>query len=293
MPWQSTSNSESQAAFDVFFANCWGYASSGSFLMKAINAVNVLLGELYPYSQHYWLTTTSSLQSEVTLFWTGGRLSGATILFLLDRYITLAVQILYASPFPSSVETLDYAFWRIPRAFSVFVAFSVLSALQYLPWAAFSALRSYALCPNPQAYRWPVSATVFALSSVSRICGCVNLYRLSIVDDPTCLKRGCTFHRLMRDTPVEVLTRSSLIASDSVVLCVTWFRTFETAKLSLRSLGKKTSASILLLNGRNNLLLQLTESCMLRVLHMVFTITGVAEDATSLLTSVIAVVEEP
>ncbi|TBU57627.1 hypothetical protein BD310DRAFT_929077 [Dichomitus squalens] len=246
-------NSEIQAAFDAFFANCWGYTSS------ALLAYDYIL----------------TFKSEVTLFWAGGRLSGATILFLLNRYITLAVQIFNASPFPS--------------AFSVFVAWSVLSALQYLPWAAFSALRSYALCPNP--YRWPVSATIFALSSVPIVTDMwVNLYRLSIVDDP---QQGIIYTNsisastgLKRDTTVEVLTRSSLIASDLAVLCVTWIRTFETAKLSLRSLGKKTFASILLLDGGLVLL-------MLSVLHMVFTLTGVAEDATSLLTSVIAVIEEP
>ncbi|TBU28235.1 hypothetical protein BD311DRAFT_663633, partial [Dichomitus squalens] len=99
-----------------------------------------------------------TFNSEVTLFWMGSRPSGATILFLLNRYNALVSQFLGVTPFPSSVEVC------LSTAISVEVACVVLSALQYLPWAAFSALRSYALCLDP--YRWPISATVFALSLV-------------------------------------------------------------------------------------------------------------------------------
>ncbi|TBU54395.1 hypothetical protein BD310DRAFT_828110, partial [Dichomitus squalens] len=107
--------------------------------------------------------------SEVTLFWKGGHLSGATILFLLNRYITLVSQVFSNTP--------------VPSAFSGDVAATVLESMQYLPWAAFSALRTYALCPHP--YRWPISASVFALSSVpivTEIWG--NLYGLTVVNDP-------------------------------------------------------------------------------------------------------------
>lgn len=48
---------------------------------------------------------------------------------------------------------------------------------------------------------------------------------------------------------MAVVTRSSLIASDLMVLCITWLRTYETAKLSFHGLGKRTFASILLLDG--------------------------------------------
>ncbi|TBU42226.1 hypothetical protein BD309DRAFT_1037443 [Dichomitus squalens] len=45
-----------------------------------------------------------TLDSELMLFWTVGHLSGATILFLLNRYITLTWQIINIIPLPSSVE---------------------------------------------------------------------------------------------------------------------------------------------------------------------------------------------
>ncbi|TBU55130.1 hypothetical protein BD310DRAFT_826441, partial [Dichomitus squalens] len=84
-----------------------------------------------------------TFNSEVTLFWMGGHLSGATILFLLNRYVTLAERIVSVSSFPYSVEVC------LPTVSSSFVATVVLRAVQYLPWAAFSTLRSYALCPDP------------------------------------------------------------------------------------------------------------------------------------------------
>ena len=42
--------------------------------------------------------------SEVTFFWKLGGFSGVTILFLLNRYITLTLQIMYLVPEPSSFQ---------------------------------------------------------------------------------------------------------------------------------------------------------------------------------------------
>ncbi|TBU28239.1 hypothetical protein BD311DRAFT_839535 [Dichomitus squalens] len=223
-------NSEVQIASAYFFSDCWVFAAT------------ILL--VYDY--------VLTFSSEVTIFWLGGRMSGATILFLLNRYTTLVAQIMNAVPLPSSVKVCTST---SSTAFSQYVAYIVVRDLQYLPWAAFSALRSYALCPGH--YRWPVSATVFALSSVPFITNMwVNLYKVSLVNitgvgiTPTEPISANTI--LKRDMTVTVATRSCMIASDLVVLCVTWFRTYETVKLSLRSIGKQTFASILLLNGASH-----------------------------------------
>ena len=50
--------------------------------------------------------------------------------------------------------------------------------------------------------------------------------------------------------PVTILTRSCTIASDVVVLLVTWYRTHETVKLSFHDHPRQTFASILLIDGR-------------------------------------------
>ena len=42
--------------------------------------------------------------SEATFFWKPRRVNGAMILFLLNRYLTLAVQIIRCSPQPLSIQ---------------------------------------------------------------------------------------------------------------------------------------------------------------------------------------------
>ncbi|TBU62405.1 hypothetical protein BD310DRAFT_918343 [Dichomitus squalens] len=169
-------NSEVQALSDVFFGDCWGYACIRNGSSSAALS-----------SYGYMLT----FSREVILFWMGGRLSGPTILFLLTRCITLAAQITGLFPFPSSVDIC-------------------LSTFSPICCSAFSALRSYALCPGP--YRWPVSATGFALLSVHILNYlCLRKTEMSIP---------------LEGQPVQI-----------------------TVKLSLRSLRKESFARILLLDG--------------------------------------------
>ncbi|TBU29444.1 hypothetical protein BD311DRAFT_720632 [Dichomitus squalens] len=263
-------NSAVQAISASFFYNCWTDAALALFIYDFI----------------------LTLDSELMLFWTVGHVSGATILFLLNRYITLASQIIDNNTIPSSVES----------AFAVDVAACVLEALQYLPWAAFSALRTYALCPDP--YRRLISASVFALSSVPIFTIMwTNLHGLSFVNDPVLGIIPINPISVGTVLRVDVVTRSSVIASNLVVLCVTWLRTYETAKLSLRRLGKRSFASILLLDGTMYFLPLLV----LSTLQMTFTLIGVSgagvswcladnlqvDDNAHFPTSVIVYLEEP
>ena len=50
-----------------------------------------------------------TFSGEVTFFWKLGRLNGAMILFLLNRYLTLAVQILNWVPMPPSFQVRGLA----------------------------------------------------------------------------------------------------------------------------------------------------------------------------------------
>ena len=45
-----------------------------------------------------------TFDSEATFFWKPRRVNGAMILFLLNRYLTLAVQIIRCSPQPLSIQ---------------------------------------------------------------------------------------------------------------------------------------------------------------------------------------------
>ncbi|TBU26071.1 hypothetical protein BD311DRAFT_726709 [Dichomitus squalens] len=95
-----------------------------------------------------------TLNGEVMLFWLPRQVNGATALFLLNRYISLAAQLLACMPVPSSFQV----------AVAGYVAFYVMQSLQYFHWATFSAPRMHALYSG--RYKWIVSATVFVLALV-------------------------------------------------------------------------------------------------------------------------------
>ncbi|EJF63570.1 hypothetical protein DICSQDRAFT_134132 [Dichomitus squalens LYAD-421 SS1] len=138
-----------------------------------VNYIGVSALVLFAYD--YLIT----LHSEVVLFWMPRRFNGASILFALNRYLTMMVQILGLVPLPSSFQ----------RAVSDSTAFLVLGPLQYLSWAAFSALRTYALCAT--RYRLVISIAVFALSSVPLIINMIVRTRRQIPKD----RDPCTHSR--------------------------------------------------------------------------------------------------
>ncbi|KAI0704982.1 hypothetical protein C8T65DRAFT_810010 [Cerioporus squamosus] len=90
---------------------------------------------------------------EVDLFW-GSKITGASILFLSNRYLSLLSMI------TQTVTSLPMSPQSCATLTNAVAAFSVL---QYFPWAAFSCLRTYALCEHR---RWTVATVVFLLYSV-------------------------------------------------------------------------------------------------------------------------------
>lgn len=170
-----------------------------------------------------------TLDGEVTLFWVPRQVNGPFILFLLNRYLILTVQIMNWVPFPSSfhvcarsiiyvyhysqlsqrytqlLEIQNMPSYTTPAPFQ-HILLSIrsppcnifpgpVSDLFHIPRnrglskrllrVAFSALRSYALCPQP--YRLVVSAIVFALSSFPLIWNMV--VRIFGVIRDTCFHR--------------------------------------------------------------------------------------------------------
>ncbi|RDX51338.1 hypothetical protein OH76DRAFT_1481616 [Lentinus brumalis] len=90
-----------------------------------------------------------TIGGEVELFWFA-KSTGASILYLLNRYIVgfYSIYILATSFVPVSQE--GYVGIKFVR---------VISVMQYLPWAAFSALRALALSQH-----WPLATVIFLLS---------------------------------------------------------------------------------------------------------------------------------
>ncbi|TBU47908.1 hypothetical protein BD309DRAFT_855027, partial [Dichomitus squalens] len=219
-----------------------------------------------------------TLGSEVTLFWMPREVNGASILFVLTRYITLATEILNVAPFPAS--------FHLVRA--TCSAMHVQSGTP--PFStALSALRVYALCPGP--YRFLIAAIVLPLSLVPLLINMlVNLHWVHYLDDP---QGGVIVVDML--SPSVNLNRASLVLADLLVLCVTWYQTYETVKVSRRDLAdlaKPTFASTLLRDAAQYITSDRT-LLMLNVLHMIFSLTSVSGNNVFDLASVIPYFEEP
>ncbi|KAI0351317.1 hypothetical protein OH77DRAFT_1524201 [Trametes cingulata] len=149
----------------IFVENCCGFASLSLLIFEYI----------------------ITFDREVAHFW-GRKTTGATVLFLCNRYIPLLVNVVSTIGMaPLSSEGCDVMVHLSP----------FLIILQYLPWAAFAALRVFALSQR----HWPVTTIVLLLSLVPVA---INLYLYSTftsLNDPVF---GC---EAVRDVSASLLKK--------------------------------------------------------------------------------------
>ncbi|KAI0710203.1 hypothetical protein C8Q76DRAFT_695289 [Earliella scabrosa] len=172
---------------------------------------------------------------EVEYFWKRSY-TGASVLYLLNKYFVLMFYV-FALVLYLPIFT-DESCERMQRAVTG------LLILEFLPWAAFSALRAYALSKS-----WYLSAIVLTLSVVP---AAVNL-RQFIVDqvggyvDPI---DGCvatsngTFESSVRSV---IIARTALIVADALLISITLFNT--PWKMLLSQKGTRSLHSVLLRDG--------------------------------------------
>ncbi|KAI0644308.1 hypothetical protein C8Q79DRAFT_928077 [Trametes meyenii] len=116
-----------------------------------------------------WLIT---FDREIALFWRR-KFTGATVLFLTNRYLPIFIQILNLAP--------THALMSDASCDGYTKALQAIQISQYLPWAAFSALRTFALSRR----NWMIATVVFVLS-LAPVGINLSQYRwLVVVNDPT------------------------------------------------------------------------------------------------------------
>ncbi|KAI0738653.1 hypothetical protein C8Q80DRAFT_1124772 [Daedaleopsis nitida] len=117
-----------------------------------------------------------TMEQEVRLFWRH-KANGATMLFFSNRFLVFATFTL--STF-ASISMSEESCTLLSKTFKA------VNILMYLPWAVFSALRTFALSQN-----WPLATLVFLLSLVTLIVNYVGYfaYGTTGVNDPV---GGCT-----------------------------------------------------------------------------------------------------
>ncbi|RPD74201.1 hypothetical protein L226DRAFT_613587, partial [Lentinus tigrinus ALCF2SS1-7] len=205
---------------------------------------------------------------DVDLFWTR-EVTEASILFLSNRYLPLLSTI---------TQCHD-------RALSI--AMVVFGVLQYLPWAAFSSLRTYALCGR---HRLAVATIVFLLSSVPIGINFLHHCPSTALSTGSWFIGGSGEEMSVQDiTPrhdceldanhiliVTIASRVYLIAADLVVLVVTWWATYYgTGLRAIQPHCRPSFSHILLRDGMMYFLVLLT----LNILHLLFTLLSISSES--------------
>ncbi|TBU33886.1 hypothetical protein BD311DRAFT_684372 [Dichomitus squalens] len=187
-----------------------------------------------------------TLDREVELIWRR-KTTGASVLFILTRYLSLAAY---------GVRSILMA--HLSCGLFSYSALSILAQavtyLQYLPWAAFSALRVFAL--SEEAYRWPTSIVVFVLSSLIFGMNFARLHWLAPVQNSAIGTSCAVFGAVMPSEINKVFStvpRACLIAADVIVIFTTWHATYRT-RATVRNAfapisSRRTLSSILLRDG--------------------------------------------
>ncbi|KAM5541305.1 hypothetical protein V8D89_004859 [Ganoderma adspersum] len=159
-----------------------------------------------------------TLDQEVDLFW-GQKITGASVLYLSNRYLPLFCSLWWVP------------WWRQSLSFN---GYEILGGLMeyaiYVPVAAFSALRVYAL--SGKSNKWAI--VTFLLSVSPCLIALVVCPWITFQTDPS------TACRLQYNIPfvVQAILRRSVLAgrlflilADIVVLSITWSTTFKHWKL--------------------------------------------------------------
>ncbi|TFK84026.1 hypothetical protein K466DRAFT_589248 [Polyporus arcularius HHB13444] len=204
----------------------------------------------------YDYVVTFDLEAE--LFWTR-TFTGASLLFLSNRYIAIVLELFAMAEL--SFTLTDGSCNGLSKTASI------MQDVRFLPWAAFAAMRGFALTKSRAA-----AAVIFTLSIAPLV---VNLAQFAIgmtgIAEPIV---GCVSSR--NSTPQEdlifpIVSRGGLIIADFILVVATW-RTLGAASIrpSMTKMSQGSLAAIMLWNG----LLYFVVLFMLNVLHLTFTLTS-------------------
>ncbi|KAI0737630.1 hypothetical protein C8Q80DRAFT_1212300 [Daedaleopsis nitida] len=238
-------------------------ASETALIATAVQELYVFWTDMYyPTVNVTWQVHTLlvyewsiTVGEEIELFW-NAPLTGATVLFLINRYCPILNWILSWLPVLNTelscriVASLGYG----------------LAILQYAPWAgesaeiepkiappfsiaAFAAIRAYAISDR----RWSLAALVWLFSCMPIVVNLVQTRWLSVdlkAILPPPFEILCAVGE--KDMPILVKTMSSLIISDGIVIAVTWLTMRRTIQLSEIRVNEPSFSRVFLVNGKRH-----------------------------------------
>ncbi|KAI0325604.1 hypothetical protein GY45DRAFT_1260579 [Cubamyces sp. BRFM 1775] len=203
---------------------------------------------------HEYLIT---LDSEFRLIW-GRRATGANVLFFLNRYIMVFYIVVVLASYPAVTDRVRLRWMAV-----------ILDIIPYFIWNAFSTMRVYAISGRD----WRIASVVCFLM-IGPIIG--NVYNIPFEKpDNMPPPYNCQFDNSLT---IRVHSIIPLIAADTIVLIVTWWKTYRLKKAADEAHIKMSIVDLLLRDGTppasksHNLVLKgLGNSAMLvlNVLHIV------------------------
>ncbi|RPD63548.1 hypothetical protein L227DRAFT_572699 [Lentinus tigrinus ALCF2SS1-6] len=206
---------------------------------------------------------------EVAYFWRV-KPTGATVLFFLTRYTTMACLLF----------EFVIGFISFPGTSCNFTSNldDFIESMQYLPWAGFAALRAYALSRSR-----PLSSIVFVLSIVTIVVNLVDMFKF--VEPAVLPFFGCTLvDTISPELAIgfAIAARASLIIADAILIVVTW------VKLSRGSATSPGSLMHVVLRDGTIYFICLL---ILNTLHLSFTVAAIATPGVRPDSNVIAFLE--
>ncbi|RPD57220.1 hypothetical protein L227DRAFT_578128 [Lentinus tigrinus ALCF2SS1-6] len=247
--------------------------------------ITVIASEYYDILVNNYCVTAASVVfiyeyiitfgTEVELFWTQPK-TGATMLFLLNRgivmFFTWYDMITNFLTQPSSIQSCA----------DVVKTTLVFEVLQYIPWAAFSSLRAFAI-----ARSWPLSILVFALSIVPVA---INLADFAfdfggvLIPPFGCVSTDTVSVELaLRFT---IASRACLIAADALLILLTWRKLY---RGDANTREKGGFVHVLLRDGTIYFLVLVVQN----ILHLTLTLLSISTVLQNQNVSVVALFTEP
>ncbi|KAI0704488.1 hypothetical protein C8T65DRAFT_696536 [Cerioporus squamosus] len=198
-----------------------------------------------------------TIDREVNAFWYRAP-TGASILFLSNRYLSFVVNVL---------GLIEFGHLSDESCASIARGLSVLTFMNYLPWAAFSGLRAYALCRGVM-----LSTLVFLLALVPLPINAARFsFDLTGVNDPQwgCFAEDSTPSSLQ--LKFVIISRTCLIVSDALLMGLTWWA-LPKHTISFATI-RKTGVSLTTVLLRDGTL-YFGVLLIMNVLHLAFSLTS-------------------
>ncbi|KAI0681852.1 hypothetical protein C8T65DRAFT_598003 [Cerioporus squamosus] len=220
---------------------------------------------------------------EVACFWTTKHPGGASLLFFANKWISMALYVMVFFSFASfpSDKSSKYSRMLIDVcSCSLFsIAIQAMVILQFVPGAAFSALRAYVLSRSKL-----FGLLVFSLALAPVGANLVHYgYQFSGENFPPfgCLDTDNTTAALdlKYDLFIVVISRVPLIAADILLIYITWTRLSTGSWGALRNIrqSKRLSLSEVLSQGGILCNTEISILFTLNVLHLIFSATAVSK----------------